>query len=759
MDQFFFESPSFTTGSFRVLSLVGEEAMSMPFRFEIVALAVDLEADTVEDQVLGHAARLQIVRHDGDHRSIVGVVRSIRLEGVEDTATERFRIELVPPLWHIGERFRSRVFQDLTVPQIVQTLLDELHVRFDFRLSMTYRPRRYCVQYRERDVDFISRILAEEGIFFYFVGDDAAMTMVFGDADTAYHRLAGTDDVLNFSDGTFAEHAEHIAKFVVQREVRNGSVMLRDYDFTRPSLDLTSQVVVETPSRLDSPGVLERYEHPGGYTDPDDGRARARLRLEELRWDATRAVGAGTTRRLEPGFTFTLDDHPIERFNRRWVVTRVRHEGREGGLEPTAGAFTYQANFQAVRASTTFRPKPLPKPNVRGIETARVTGDGGDEIRVDDLGRVQVRFFWDRDGLPDAHSSCFIRVSQGWAGTGFGIWFLPRVGMEVVVAFLGGDPDQPLVTGCVYNGEHPLPYKLPEHKTRSTIKTLSSPGGNGFNELRFEDLAKQEQIFLHAQRNLDEQINVNHSTNVGANQSDHVGHDQSTTVDHDQTTTVRHDQSFHVLNDQTVTVDQNRALTVGGNEQTTIGADRLEKVCANEAVVIDGGRFHRIQEDDELIVLAGHAVSVAEIDSLVANAKKASIATKYEIDVGALYSATTKGGAELKLENTEASVNATTVGLFATDTLTLFGNIINAIGIAGVKVESTSGSVTLVVGGSSVTVDKTGISLKTGGKIVLEAPDVQIIGKSTASVIGAAVNVGDGQGVVTIRGAPVKVNV
>jgi type VI secretion system secreted protein VgrG len=741
-----FDAPSFIAGSFRVDSIVGEEALSEPFRFEISALAVDLEADVVEEQTIGRPGRLQIVDHNGEHHSILGVIRSVRFEGVESPTVQRFRLELVPPLWVIGERVRSRIFQDQTVQQIVTHILDELHVLFDFRLTKEYAEREYCVQYRESDVDFISRILAEEGIFFYFrSADGPASVMVFGDATSSYRTLTSQEDAIRFFNGVDTGLGEHVATFVVQRDVRAGSVMLRDYDFRKPNLDLTAQVVVPQPGRPDSPGALEHYEHPGGYLDSNVGTALARLRLQEARWDAFKGFGSGNVRRFSAGLVFALVDHPVERLNRQWVVSRLRHEGRTQGL--TAGGFIYRSTFECVHADEVFRPRRFAKPDVRGIETARVTGsDESEEIRVDDLGRIKVRFYWDRDGEPDPRSSCFIRVGQTWSGTGFGFWFLPRVGMEVIVSFIGGDPDQPLVTGCVYNGAHPLPYKMPDHKTRSTIRTLSSPGGDGFNEIRFEDLAKQEQIFIHAQRDLDEKVNRNHTEAVGADEAISIGHDQ--TID------VARRQKTHVGEQQFITVDADRWVEVHGGEAIIVDQARNELVSGAEKVTIKGNRDHTAELQDSLTVGTDRWVTIGGADVLAADEKQDDIATKYSVTVGTRFKLTSSN-AEVKCDDDfHATAIASTVEAKAH--LQLTGKTSCLKGTDDLMLESEK-KITLKVGGSTITIEPSGVTVDAdefsvfADSVTIHAPAINVKATGHLKLEGTAE--------VDVEGAVIKLNV
>ncbi len=754
MDSFFFESPSFTTGAFRVVSIFGEEGMSTPFHFDVIALAIDLEADDVEDRVIGRPARLQLRKHDNSLRSLIGIVRSVRAEGGVGT-TRRVRLELVPLLWYIGLRHRSRIFQDRTVPQIVEEILGELHVRFELRLTREYLPREYCVQYQESDADFIARIVADEGIHFFFQSDDVSTTMVFGDSDTAYGTIVGELGIKN-RDGQMTAADEHVGGFVLKRSVVPGSVVLRDYDFKRPSLDQTVQVAAVDPSKPDSPGALERYDFPGGYIDPAEGKERARVKLEGLNWDAQLGSGIGTTRRLEPGHTFVLEEHPREAFNRKYVVTRVRHEGHESGISLSGGGasagggaaeFSYRCSFECVAAQITYRPPRIPARSVHGAETARVQAEGGsEEILVDEHGRIRVQFPWDREGAKKARTSCFIRVAQAWAGTAFGVVFLPRVGMEVVVSFLGGDPDRPLITGCVYNGEHPHPYKLPENKTRSVIKTQSSPGGNGFNELRFEDKAHAEEIFVHAQKDMNEVVRNCHTLSVGADESNSIGHDQSNEIKNDQRTKVGVNQ--------VIEVGSNRTDTVLGGEQRTIVGQREESVGADENIVVKANRTHEVHADDLLVVHANRVVQVDDTITVGAKRRDVHVETSYDVDVGVKY-ALQQGGISFVCTSGSMMGTATDIRFIADNNLALSAsNELSAWAKTKAAITSPA-QVEIVVGGNSVVLTASGIEIRSSGHIGITGKSVTIAAADSVGIFGSEVAIGNSG--VTITGL-IKMN-
>lgn len=567
-------------GELGVLSFEADEAISTPFRLAVtLAPPEGLEVDPA--RLLGTAACLHLRLGDGETRYLHGLVAGVRCWEAAGQADRRVRLRVVPTLATLRQTRRCRVFQELTVPEIVDRILGDAGVERRASLSGSYAPRRFCVQYDESDLDFVHRLLEEEGIFYFFEHAPDRHTLVLGDSPGAYGRLPGGERIPFREPAGAVAAMERIEAFSRRLEVRADKVSLRDFDYLRPDLDLTSSAGA-------GGGRLEIYAYPGGYTENAAGARRAALRLEAERAQAEGAGGSSVSRRLVPGHVFELAEHPLAGLDGQYLLLSVRHRGQQAEVaghvlpgDPAAGEERYRNDFTCLRKEVPFRPpRRTRRPVIAGPQTAIVTGPAGEEIHTDEHGRVKVQFHWDREGEKDDRSSCWIRVSQAWAGPGFGAVYLPRVGQEVVVEFLEGDPDRPLVSGAVYNGVNPPPLQLPAEKTRSTLRTASSPGGEGFNELRFEDASGQEEIYLHAQRNMDVVVEHDRAERVGA--SDRL------VVQADRTSEIGGNRSVQVELDDTSRVNGSQYLEVAGDRTTTVGGGHTETVSGDQAMTVGG---------------------------------------------------------------------------------------------------------------------------------------------------------------------------
>jgi type VI secretion system secreted protein VgrG len=680
-----------------VVSVRGREGISELFAFDVV-LGAPVDAPVFEAGTLGQPAQLTIHLDQGPPRVVQGIASRVRRVSTRfalhpgSAATHAYRVRIVPVMWLLTRRTNSRIFQDTSVPDIVTKILGEHGVAFRLNLVATYVTRGYCVQYQETDYAFVTRILAEEGIFFTFappssllgggvvaaaasaigevasaagLGEAAGMlgiteTVVLGDSAASYTALGaaavpGADLPLSeivplgsmavqvtasigppsprllFRAGEGVGAPDHVRDFELGRSVEPRAVRMRDYDFRRPlydidakatvadalsvSVDLTSAgsagglgfgVAVNAAldagaGALTSAGaalggasapsaneLAQVYVHHGEYDVPDfDGR-RAAIVLEQARRKAVRGKGVGFWAQMSAGHTFVLDEHPSDALNRPYVVWRVEHEGHVSDRSGATGegAPVYKNRFTCTFAEVAVRPR-RPAPRVcQAMETAVVVGPAGEEIHTDAFGRVKVQFPWDLDGKGDDKSSCWIRVSQPWAGAGCGFQFVPRVGSEVVVGFVGGDPDRPMIVGCVTNATQPPNDVLPVRKARSSIRTRSYPGGGGWNEIAFEDDAGQEAVVVRAQRDLSEEV--------------------------------LHDRTLAVGNDHVETVAQDRRLTVGGSctdvvkeaHRITVGTDRIVDVQGTEQVKIAGPQTVRVDDDQTTQVFGDQTIEV-----------------------------------------------------------------------------------------------------------------------------------------------------
>ncbi|RLB92248.1 MAG: type VI secretion system tip protein VgrG [Deltaproteobacteria bacterium] len=504
---------------FAVADFTAREGISTPYEVDLTLASED---EISFDDVVGNEAVLTIL--GGDDKQVIkryfhGIISQFMQTGIRGRFY-LYQANMVPTLWLLSLEQDCRIFQEKSVTDIVKKILEERGItgdRLSFRLQGQYQPREYCVQYRETDLNFISRLLEEEGIFYFLEHTKDKHVLVFGDGTVSYQPIQGKADVqFNPSDGLVPKE-EFVSNFVLSRQIRTGKVTLKDFNFERPSLNLTVQ------EQGDSFQNLEEYDYPGEYKKTARGKKLAKVRLQEAVQFKDKAEGQSVCSRFSPGFTFNLTEHEQKSFNQEYVFAEVVHAGAQPqALEEFAsagGAFSYSNHFLGVPSSVTLRPdRNSPKPVVEGVQTAIVVGPKGKEIYTDEYGRVKVQFHWDREGKNDEKSSCWIRVSQLWAGAGWGAMYIPRIGHEVIVDFLEGDPDRPIVTGRVYHANNPPPYTPSEEETKSTIKSESSPGGGGFNEIRFEDKKGSEEIFIHAQKDQNEIIeNDRNATIKGGN--------------------------------------------------------------------------------------------------------------------------------------------------------------------------------------------------------------------------------------------------
>lgn len=528
---------------------------------------------TLADAVASH---LTATLHNDDLlRAADALVAEIR-QLPADASADRYHLLLRPWLWWLTLASNNRVFQNKSTSDIVTAIFD-LHGFTDYKLSLTgsYTPREYCVQYGESDFAFVSRLLEEEGIFWFFTHEAGKHTLVLGDSNDAFTQIPNGPTVpyLGQEIGVRELHGIRSAQYSIQAV--SGVYSATDYEFTTPTTSLYSQAEAKA-------GPRTVYEHPGGYIAKARGDALTKQRVDGLRSQEQRLVGESDCRWLVPGHWFTLSGHDDATLNIDWVVTSLTFE---------ASHEHYRNRFEAIPKATAYRPPRLtPKPRMH-TQTAIVVGKAGEEIWTDEYGRIKIQFPWDRDGQNDETASCWVRVVLPWSGKGFGMQFIPRIGQEVIVTFIDGDPDRPLVTGCVYNGDNALPYELPANQTQSGIKTNSSKGGGGFNELRFEDKKDSEEVFLQAQKDFN--INVLNDTTAT------VGHDETLTVQNARTRTVKDGDETVTLEkgkrsvtiqtgSDTLDVKDTRTVKVGSDQTHSTGGNYSETVTGNYALTVDG---------------------------------------------------------------------------------------------------------------------------------------------------------------------------
>ncbi|RAU40443.1 type VI secretion system tip protein TssI/VgrG [Pseudomonas sp. RIT411] len=584
---------------FQVLAFHGQEALNEPYRLQVEV--VSEKPDWALEDLLNRPAWLGLGPMDVGLHGLLGAI----VQGDSGRRLTRYRLELVPRLTYLAQRTNSRIFQNLAVPQILARLLEEhgiLEGAYRLALGPTpYPARDYCVQYGESDLHFLNRLCEEEGIHYHFEHRPDGAVLVFGDDATSFPRLAATP--YHPGSGQVADHPV-VRGLEVGVQTRSTQLILRDQDPLQPRLRLESR------TDLEQQPTLESYRFPAGFRDRNRGKQLSARGLEALRVDSQTAQGHGDQPRLASGHFLPLTEHPRASWNQLWLLTRIEHQGHqpqvlEEGLGTPAllglpdydgWSQGYRNRFHAIPWQLPFRPLPRhPKPRLLGQQSAVVTGPAGEEIHCDALGRVKVQFHWDREGQADERTSCWLRVASNWAGNRQGALAIPRVGMEVLVGFLEGDPDQPLILGCLYHAEHQPPVQLPRDKTRSTFKSLSSPGGQGYNELRIEDRQGQEEIHVHAQRDWDEHIRHDHRSEIGHERYQRI-HGNS----HSELHAEEH-RLVHSL--RKVEVKASDHLLIGGSQHLKLGSGQF--VEAGQEIHIKAGDRVVIEAGTELTLTAG----------------------------------------------------------------------------------------------------------------------------------------------------------
>jgi type VI secretion system secreted protein VgrG len=709
------------------------EEMSRLFEYHLDLLST--KDDIALDDILGKNVTVTLgLPDEGDEektRYFNGYVTRFAQGGVHGRY-RRYVATVRPWLWFLTRTSDCRIFQEMTVPDIIKSVFGD-HGFADFKLELTgsYRTWTYCVQYRETDFNFVSRLMEQEGIAYYFRHTKGHNTLVLTDT-TSKHTPTEGYEKLSFIATTeqVKPDSEHVSAWDFSREIQPGVYVHDDYDLERPSVELKTSKVLP---RKYSPSDYEVYDYPGEYIQRADGEQYASVRIDELGSQFEIAHAATNARGLTVGSLLTLEDHPRADQNKEYLVVGANYQLTFDDYEslPEAAGTTYECTFVAMPGSQQFRPaRQTPKPFVQGPQTAVVVGPGGEEIYTDKYGRVKVQFHWDRRGKKDDKSSCWIRVSHPWAGKGWGTIANPRIGQEVIVDFLEGDPDQPIITGRVYNAEQMPPYPLPANQTQSGMKSRSSKGGGAanFNEIRMEDKMGAEQVFIHAEKNQDIEVE---------NDETHwVGHDRKKKIDHDETTLVMHDRTETVDNNETITIHGHRVEVVDKNETINIHQNRTETVDKDELIEIHGSRSITVSKTESATVALARTHTVGLNEAItVGGAQEISVGGLQAITVGAVQ-ATTVGGSQSVTVGGSRSVSAgkgasMTVG--KDETRTVSGGRTSKIGKDDAL--EVAKKLTIVVGESVML--KTGdasISMKKDGTIIIKGKNITIEGSGKINV-------------------------
>ncbi len=712
------------------LSMSAREALGRPFAYTVDVLAED---DTLDfSKLLGQIMTVELdlelaMREFSGHVTEVGLVGQLG-------RYVRYRVELSPWLSLLEHTRNSRIFQNRTAPEVIKQIFrDHGYSDFNEALGPHYRTWEYLVQYRETDLHFVSRLMEQEGIYYYYKHGDKKHTLVLSDSYSSHEAVPGYERVPYFPphEGERRER-DHVDGWRVSRQVRAGAFVVRDFDFENPRLLPTAQLR-QANDHAKSEGEL--FDYPGEFRDQDEGEVQVRLRLEEQQSGYEVARGASNARGLRTGALFQLTDFPRDDQNKEYLITEARYELRVNDyqtLDQGDGEQIFRCEFKAIDSRTPFRAqRTTGKPVVEGPQTALVVGDPKQEIWTDEYGRIKLQFHWDREGKSNDASSCWVRVAQIWAGSGFGGIHIPRIGQEVVVDFLEGDPDRPIVTGCLYNADNRPPYTLPKNQTQSGVKSRSSQGGtpDNFNEIRFEDKKGAEELHVQAEKD--------YTKLVKNDQTADIKHDRSVTIGHNDTLAVTGDQVIHIHGNLSMTVDgvtdsQNKdaknpiksSMAVTGAHDMK-ASDSISLTAPNKITLTVGGSSITITPGS-ITVSAGGSQIV--LDANVLAASKAGSKVKLDADI----TSNSSKGAMSRIDDhfLGQSAAGSKVVLDANAALTTSKDAI----VTGLNATVTGQTKTTVAGAASK------VELAAAGATV-SGPKVSVAGSALTEIKGALVKI------------------
>ena len=571
--------------------LRGREAMSEPFE-----LRLDLQSERSDisfQDIVGQNVGIRLALPENRTRHFNGYVNQFELVEVGEELTE-YRATVVPWLWMLTRRRNCRVFLDKTMPEILRAIFDDYEFDdVEWRLSRGYSKWEYRVQYRESDFDFVSRLMEQEGVYYHFEHEDGKHTLVLCDSKADHDPYPAYETIQLRRPGASGEGAvkeqffqEQIWQWRVRQAVQPGRFSHTDFDFRKPAVNLLAKAAHDAGHMN---GSFEQFEYPGEYAENADGDEFARLRMEELAAGIEVVSGESDARGLAVGRKFTLVDHLRRDQNQTYLVLATEFRANAGTYETEGGGDeSFETTFKAIPANVQYRaPRRTPKPVVEGPQTAIITGPPGKEIFPDEFGRVKAQFHWDRYGQGDENSSCWIRVSQVHAGIGFGGIDLPRVGEEVIVSFIEGDPDRPIITGRVYNGQMMPPFDLPANANVSGYKSQTVQGG-GHNEMSMNDSNNGQNIVMHGQKDMNKTIQNDDNTTVMNNQSNSVQVDRSHFVGNNESLEIGVDRNKVVGNNETTSIAVDNSVQIGGNRSIEVGGSNTEDIAASQKQSIGG---------------------------------------------------------------------------------------------------------------------------------------------------------------------------
>jgi type VI secretion system secreted protein VgrG len=709
------------------LSRVGE------CRLDLLSLKNDVNLD----DILGQNVTVKVALPDEGVRYFNGFVTRFS-QGATYGKYRRYYATVSTWAWFLSRTADCRIFQEMTVPEIVAKIFSE-HPTAMFKDDTTgkYRKWNYCVQYRETDLNFVSRLMEHEGIYFYFKHAEGKHEMIMADSYSGHAPCQAKAIPFIAPEDLARPDIEHISAWTLTREIQPGVYVQDDYDFERPSVELRTQKAVV---RQYSPSTYEVYDYPGYYAQRFDGETTAAVRIEEYAAQFETAQATTNAKSVAVGSLFDVEKCPRSDQDGEHLVVAATYELEYSDYEamPDRGGAEYRCSFVAMPSKQQYRPRRLtPKPFVQGPQTAVVVGPAGDEIYTDKYGRVKVLFHWDREGekKKDENCSCWIRVSHPWAGKGWGSVATPRIGQEVIVDFLEGDPDQPIITGRVYNAENQPPFGFPAGAVLSGYKSQTHKGA-GFNELSMDDSAGKERVFIHGQYNMDTVVEHDQTSTIHNNRTDRVDVDDAESIGNNQKWDVAVNRDAKIGSNETLDVGANRTVTVGANQSTTIGANETKSITGNRSLTTSGSetatvtmqRTHSVGINETISVGAAQEITVGGLQAITVGAAQT-------VNVGASQSTTVGAGQSLKV----GAAQSVDVGAAAN----LKVGADQAIKVAGGRSSDIgkddaikAGKNFVVDAGDSVTI-KTGsasITMKKDGTITIKGKDITIQGSGKVNV-------------------------
>lgn len=609
-DNRFISITDFSLGedTFLATAFSGTEFVSDLFEFHVDLISENLAIKP--ESIVGKQGTVTL--NNEHQRTFNGIVKSFSLGGMIEHDKRQYRITLVPWLWFLSKTNNHRIFQEKNTKEIVSQVFQDLGFNdFDFRAAGG-KKREYCVQHNESDLNFISRLLEEEGIAYYFIHEKTKHKLILVDQKNAYEECPETN--LTYYSGTMSK--THISTWERVHQFKKGMWSVADYNFKEPQKKINPQQA--SNSNFAENSKFEHYEYPGLY-DFTMGSDTVKLRLDAEEADREKAEGTSDCSSFFAGGKFKLAEHNNPEQKGTYILLGVHHYALDAFHFSGGPSVEYRNEFSCIPDSVHYRPAPIhTKPVVPGPQSAIVTGPAGEEIYIDEYGRIKVQFYWDREGKKDENSSCYLRVMQAWAGAQWGASFIPRIGHEVIVSFLDGDPDRPIVTGSVYNEKNKPVYAS---KTQSGIKTRSTKGGDSsnFNELRFEDKKGAEQIYVHAEKNMDTQIENNETLTVDNDRTKHVKHDENSNIDNDRNKTVGKNQSESIGKNKTIDVGDDHTESIGKNMSLSVGKNISIEIAENHSEYVGKNMTVSIEKDLRESVGANYVENVTKDYSLKAD--------------------------------------------------------------------------------------------------------------------------------------------